>query len=156
MLEAQGTIKITGKSETIEECVPCLLSKPRKIMTPKKATPSGNNVVQVDVMTWSMRGWKGEKYVAIFSHRESKLDVAYTCREKYQVIDALKQYLKNIKPNLVNPIDTIQTDAGSELISKAWEDTCAREGIMSRRCPVVYQAMNGQTERSQGVIATTW
>ncbi len=154
LLEAQEAIKIIDRNEATKECVPCSLSKPRRAVTNKIATPSGNAVVQVDVMAWSTRGWKGEKYAAIFSHRESKLDVAYLYHEKHEAIKALEHYLTNIKPRLVNPIDTIQTDAGSELTSKAWEETCAKGEVMSRRCPVDYQALNGQTERSQGVIAS--
>ncbi len=105
-------------------------------------------------MAWSTRSWKGEKYAAIFSRRQSKLDVAYLYHEKHEAIKALEHYLANVKPRLVNPIDAIQTHAGSELTSKAWEETCVKGKVMSRRCPVDYQALNGQTEMCQGVITS--
>ncbi len=126
--------------------------KSRKEVIPRYATASGENVVQVDILTWSVRGWKGEKYAAIFSHRKSKIDVVLTLNEKKQVIRTLETYLGEVIPQLQCKPNTLQTDASSEFLSKDWVTCCVKYGIKLRHCPVDHQAMNGQTERSQGVL----
>ncbi len=76
-----GYIQLTGKLQERENCVPCLLSKPRREAIPRHATASGENVVQVDIMPWSVKGWKGEKYAVVFSHRKSQIDMVITLNE---------------------------------------------------------------------------
>ncbi len=154
MLASKSEIRIIGRKGFPEDCTHCLLSKPRRTPVRTAATPSGNNVVQVDVMPWSTKGWKGEKYAAVFSHRSSKLDAVFIYSRKGEATRALKEYLVNIRPKLAAPPDTIQTDTGAEFLSYEWKQICEDEGMVVRHCPVDHQAMNGQTERSQGTLAS--
>ncbi len=154
LLASKGEIHIIGGKGSPEDCTHCLLSKPSRTPVRTTATPSGNNVVQVDVMSWSTKGWKGEKYAAVFSHRSIKLDAVFIYSRKDEATRALKEYLANIRPKLAAPPDTIQTDAGAEFLSYEWKKICEGEGITVRHCPVDHQAMNGQTERSQGILAS--
>ncbi len=72
---------------------------------------------KLTVMSWSTKGWKGEKYAAVFSHRSIKLDAVFIYSRKGEATRALKEYLANIRPKLITPPDTIQTDAGAEFMS---------------------------------------
>ncbi len=104
-------------------------------------------------MPWSVKGWKGEKSAVVISHRKSKIDVVITLNEKKQATKALETYLGEVMPQLQCKPNTLQTDAESEFLSGDWAITCIKYGIKLRHCPIDHQAMNGQTERSQGVLA---
>ncbi|MCP3663609.1 MAG: hypothetical protein GY696_14145, partial [Gammaproteobacteria bacterium] len=115
-LASTNEIRITGRKEPPENCTNCLLSKPRRTPVRSTAIRSGNNVVQVDVMSWSSKGWKGEQYVAVFSHIRSKLDVVFIYSRKDEATKALKEYFAIVRPKLTDPPHTIQTDAGTEFL----------------------------------------
>ncbi len=53
-----------------------------------------------------------------------------------------------VLPSLREKVDCIQTGAGTQFNSQERRKTCASHGLTHRTCPVDYQAMNGQLERS--------
>ncbi len=98
-LASINEIGITGGKEPPEHCTNCLLSKPRRTPVRSTAVRSGNNVVQVNVMSWPSKGWKGDQYAAVFSHRGTKLDVVFIYSRKDEAAKALKEYFAIVRKN---------------------------------------------------------
>ncbi len=138
-------------------CSTCSLTRPRRRPIPHVAEASGECTVQVDYMPvgQSERGWKGEVGAYVFSDRHSRVAKAYPVKSatSTEAAMSLDLFLNEIAPYVKNKITCIQSDAGSQFTSSEWNKRCADDGIVCRRCPVDHQAMNGQVERIQGILA---
>ncbi len=91
----------------------------------------------------------------IFSSRTSKLLKTYpvksaTAREATKV---LNEYFTYIVPHIIEKVDCIQTDAGTQFSGNEWRNECERCKVKCRSCPTDYQALNGQVGRSIGILA---
>ncbi len=138
-------------------CETCELTRPRKQPVPNVAKRSSKTVVQVDYMPLGRhkKGWKGEAGAYVFSSRSSKLLRAYpvTTASAEEAALTLQKYCTSILPLLGEQVDCIQTDAGTQFNSQEWKRTCSKQGLIHRTCPVDHQAMNGQVERTIGILA---
>ncbi len=150
-LEEAGLVKLTGKCE-IAKCEPCLLCKPRRTNIPSAVAHSGEVVVQVDGMPWK-GGYGGQSGAVTFSHRVNKVVYVYPYRNKSDAVKILDNYLTNQLPRLCPQATCIQTDAGTEFLSREWTGRCRRAGLSSRHAPPSCQAMNGQVEKDQATLA---
>ncbi len=61
----------------------------------------------------------------------------------------LNEYFTYIVPHIIEKVDCIQTDAGTQFSG----NECERYKVKCRSCPTDYQALNGQVERSIGILA---
>ncbi len=145
-------------SPSQEVCNICAETKPQRQPISKKATKSGETVVQVDYMPmgYKERGWKGEVGAYVFTSRASKIVKVYPVKslEATHAAESLSDYLTFIVPYMKEKITCIQTDVGTQFTSYPWMKRCAEEKLRSRTCPVDHQAMNGQVERVQGILAS--
>ncbi len=115
-LEKTGLIKLTGECK-IDECEACLLHKPRGSNISSVATHSGEVVVQMDGMPWK-GGYGGQSGAIVFSHRANKMMHAYPYRHKSEAVAILDMHLVQQLPKLQPPATCIQTDAGTEFLSR--------------------------------------
>ncbi len=67
--------------------------------------------------------------------------------------ETLENYMTTVAPNVNENFTHVQLDPGSQFTSAEWSQTCVKFGVKSRYCPVDHQAMNGQVERVQGLLA---
>ncbi len=102
------------------------------------------------------RGWKGEVGAYVYSCRTSKILKVYPIRNAtaQEAAETLKDYLLNVTRHLKKKTTCIQTDAGSQFVTKEWVSVCVLNNIKDRSCPVDHQEMNGQVERMIGILAT--
>ncbi len=138
------------------ECETCKLTNPKKRPVPSNAERSGNVTVQVDFMPMGhdCKGLNGEIGAYVYSRKYSKIMKSYpvkTASTKEAVL-ALDAFCTGVLPFLGENVDCIQTDAGTQFMSREWGDMCRKQRIMHRTCPVDHQAMNGQVERAQGIL----
>ncbi len=61
--------------------------------------------------------------------------------------------MTTVAPNINENFTHVQSDPGSQFTSTEWSEKCIKYGVKSRYCPVDHQAMNGQVERVQGLLA---
>ncbi len=138
-------------------CDTCHLTKPSRRSVSKRAEHSGNVTVQIDYMPMGHqeKGWKSEVGAYIFSSRTSKLLKTYPvkCATAREATEVLNEYFTYIVPHMREKIDCIQTDAGTQFSGNEWRSACNRYKVKCRSCPTDYQAMNGQVERSLGILA---
>ncbi len=156
-LVKQGSAPEEALRYNPNNCSTCNLTKPGKRPIPHVVEASGKTTVQVDYMPLghSEKGWKGEVGAYVFSDRHSRITKAYPVKSatSTEAVTYLNLFLTQIAPYLKNKITCIQSDAGSQFTSNEWYKRCADDGIVCRRCPVDHQAMNGQVERIQGILA---
>ncbi len=140
------------------QCTICNLTKPIRRPVPHEAERSGETTVQIDYMPVGAaeKGWRGQVGAYVFSLRESKIVKAYAVNDagKENALQSLRSYLKDVLPYVAEKVTCVQTDAGSQFTSQAWEDECKIKGLKYRNCPIDHQAMNGQVERVIGIIAS--
>ncbi len=101
------------------------------------------------------KGGNGEVGSYVFSSRTSKIVKVYPVRNasSEEAVKSLKRYCIHILHFLQEKVNCIQTDAGTQFMSKTWGQVCAQHGLEHRTCPVDHQAMNGQVERVSGILA---
>ncbi len=101
------------------------------------------------------RGWKDEVGACVYSSRESKIVKVYPVKtaSAEEAAETLNDYLSTAVPYLNEKPTHVQMDPGSQFISKEWSEKCTKLRIRNRYCPVDHQAMNGQVERVQGLLA---
>ncbi len=150
-LETAGLVKLTGECG-IDKCEPCLLCKPRRTNIPSVATRSGEVVVQVDGMPWK-GGYRGQSGAITFSHRVNKIVYVYPYCNKSEAARILDEYVTHKLPKLQPRATCIQTDAGTEFLSREWTEKCRKAGLNPRHAPPSCQAMNGQVEKDQATLA---
>ncbi len=138
-------------------CETCKLTCPKRRPVPKIAERSGNSGIQVDYMPMGHGeiGWRGEVGAYIYSCRTSKIVKAYPVKDAStdSAISTLKLYSKHVAPFLRGKIDFVQTDAGTQFNTDKWKETCIAHKMMHITCPIDHQAMNGQVERTIGILA---
>ncbi len=166
----------TVRPEDASLCTVYRVTNPRRRPVPTTAERSGLATVQVDFMPMGRNevGWKDEVGAYIFSDRSSKVVQVYpvTSVSAGAAILALEQYLTYVVNSLTDRVECVQTDAGSQFMTDEWSRTCKERGVRSRTCkeggvrsrmceergvrsrtcPVDHQAMNGQVERTQGIL----
>ncbi len=65
----------------------------------------------------------------------------------------LNEYLTQQIPRLQPQATYIQTDAGTEFLSKEWGERSRKAGLKPRHAPPSCQAMNGQVEKDHAALA---
>ncbi len=150
-LETARLVKLSGECG-IDKCEPCLLCKPRRTNIPRMTTHSGEVVVQADGMPWK-GGYKGQSGAITFSHRINKVVHVYPYCHKSEAVKIIDDYLTRQLPRLRPRATCVQTDAGTEFLSREWVERCRRAGLNSRHAPPSCQAMNGQVEKDQATLA---
>jgi hypothetical protein len=137
-----------------KDCQVCLLTKQTRAHIAPIATPSGEDVVQVDLAGPLPIAINGDRYFAVFIHCDTGATVVYGLKAKSDVLNCLSNYLTVILPTsaLSLTVTTIQTDGGSELTSAAWVSMCASAGLRCRHSPPDTQAKNGHAERKIGTL----
>ncbi len=144
-------IKLTGEIPLLENCEACLLSKPMRSPIVSTSTPSGEITVQVDGLPWK-GGLNGQQGVITFTHRKNKVTKVYNYKQKSEAPIILEHYLSQVSPQLNPRVTCIQTDPGTEFISKEWRKVCTRYGVRSRTCPTDTPQLNGQVEKEQATL----
>ncbi len=138
-------------------CEVCNRTHAVKRPVPKRAECSGEVTVQVDYMPVGReeKGWKGEVGAYVYSLRQSKIVKTYAVRgtDAHEAVQTLRDYLTTVIPYVAEKLTCVQTDAGSQFMSKTWGDECTKHKLSSRACPVDHQQMNGQVERVIGILA---
>ncbi len=103
--------------------------KPMRRSVTNVAKRSGEIVVQADYMPLGQgeRGWKGEVGAYVYSCRTSKILKVYPVRNAtaQEAAETLKDYLLNVIRHLKKKTTCIQTDTGSQLVTKEWVSVCA-------------------------------
>ncbi len=153
----QGSVPEEALRYDTRNCNTCSVTKPTRRPVPHVAERSGESTVQVDYMPMgsSERGWKGEVGAYVFSDRNTKITKAYPVKSatSTEAVASLDLYLTQVAPYMKNKVTCIQSDAGNQFVTNEWSKRCADEGITYRHCPIDHQAMNGQVERVQGILA---
>ncbi len=140
------------------QCTVCNLTKPMRRPVPHQAEKSGEITVQVDYLPTGREeiGWKGEVGAYVFASRQSKIVKVIPVKSatSKEAAEALDIFLTSVAPFMREKITCIQSDAGSQFLTKEWDRKCSEYHLKSRNCPVDHQAMNGQVERVQGLIVS--
>eukprot|EP01084_Bolivina_argentea_P295665 509087_1 len=157
-LAKERMVPETAAQYDASRCEICLNMKPMRRSVTNVAKRSGEIVVQADYMPLGQgeRGWKGEVGAYVYSCRTSKILKVYPVRNAtaQEAAETLKDYLLNVTRHLKKKTTCIQTDAGSQFVTKEWVSVCVLNNIKDRSCPVDHQEMNGQVERMIGILAT--
>ncbi|MCP4126994.1 MAG: hypothetical protein GY753_08035, partial [Gammaproteobacteria bacterium] len=85
----------------------------------------------------------------------NKMVHVYPYHHKSEAVEILDRYLAQQFHRLQPRATCIQTDAGTEFLSKEWGGRCRKAGLSPRHAPPSCQAMNGQVEKDQGTLAET-
>ncbi len=100
------------------------------------------------------RGWREEVGMYAFAVRQSKLTAVYPVRgaSSREAVQILEEFLINARNTWKIKLTMVQTDQGTQFMSKEWARMCNKHGVGHRQCPTNAQAMNGQVERVQGIL----
>ncbi len=154
---SQGLVPTNAAGFDAADCTICRKTLPKRREVRKFAERSGQTVIQVDYMPvgHDERGRNGEVGAYVFSSRYSKIMKAYPVKtaSAKEAASALEKYCVYIIPYMSEEVECIQTDAGTQFLSIDWALMCVKYKLKHRTCPVDHQAMNGQVERAQGLIA---
>ncbi len=153
----EGSVPTSAGMYDASNCQTCQLTNPRRRHVPSHAERSGQVTVQVDFMPIGQeyRGLNGEVGAYVYSSRYSKMVKSYPVGSvsAKEAAQSLEKYCTCILPFLGENVDCFQTDAGTQFMSKEWAEMCRKRNVMHRTCPIDHQAMNGQVERAQGMLA---
>ncbi len=154
---SEGLVPDNAEAYNAADCKTCQLTNPRRRPVPRNAERSGQITVQVAFMPigYEHKGLNDEVGAYVYSNKHSKIMKSYpvTSASVKEAAQSLEKYCTCVLPFLGENVDCIQTDAGTQFTSKEWGEMCRKKNVMHRMCPTDHQAMNGQVDRAQSILA---
>jgi len=100
--------------------------------------------------------WDGKKYFTTFLDDYTHFLMVYLIEGKYEVIDAIKEYVAEVEAKWNYKVSKIRCDNGGEYANKNLSNWCKMKGIMLDYTIPYTPQLNGKAERiNRTVIETT-
>lgn len=146
-------VKYTDESDFL--CEACVVGKHHRTgfrVSSYKASARGD-MVHTDVCgKMEVQSVGGAKYFLLFKDDYSGYRTVFFMKEKSEVADHLKFFVKNIKKENGVEIKVLRSDNGTEYINKEVESFLRDEGIRHQRSVPYTPEQNGRAEREMRTI----